>query len=298
MNVIGTGIIDFSGGPFTYSWSKPDWSSPGVNSLYNETKVEIIGKTNGWYEVNSTQGPVWVTASRINIYLNIPVHQPKPFKKPTQSISVTTLNETGIVSFSGGPFTYSTRNPNWNNDGICALNNGEDIAWVVANRVNTSNLCIVKNVNMNVEVKNITKLNKLETNNNQSKKVDINKSEKSQVKQTKKLVNKQEVRDNKIKEILVDSTKENYNKINKDIDKTEITNEVKIFKEDKYGFVNSKGSSNIDVRLDANLTSKVMFNLYNGTKVKLLKETNNWYQIKINNKIGWVQKNNISIKSN
>ncbi|WP_195973120.1 SH3 domain-containing protein [Clostridium thermobutyricum] len=158
MPVIGIGTINFSGGPFTYSWSRPDWSSPGVNSLYNGTKVEIIGKTNGWYEVNSAQGPVWVPASRINTSLNTPAQQPKPQPKPQpQQKPVTPLNQTGIVSFSGGPFTYVTRNNNWNNDGLGAVYNGTTIhitgesngwyrfdynggsAWVPKDRVNVSN---------------------------------------------------------------------------------------------------------------------------------------------------------------
>ncbi|OPX47593.1 SH3 domain-containing protein [Clostridium thermobutyricum] len=40
------------------------------------------------------------------------------------------MNLKAYVCFNGGPFTYVTRNPNWNNDGVGQLNNGSEVTII------------------------------------------------------------------------------------------------------------------------------------------------------------------------
>ena len=137
------GVIDFSGGPFTYITSRPDWNNSGVGSLYNGTEVTITGEYGSWYRINYNGGSAWVCKDRVDTQIK-------------------SLNMQGIVDFSGGPFTYITRQPNWNNSGVGSLYNGTEVtitgeygnwyrinynggsAWICKDRVDTQ----IKSLNM------------------------------------------------------------------------------------------------------------------------------------------------------
>ncbi|MGL5648141.1 MAG: SH3 domain-containing protein, partial [Clostridium sp.] len=110
--IIGNGVINFEGYTHTAIQSGPTWSSTYLGDLQNGTKVNIIGQSGDWYEVENGAGTAWVLKYRVNINADAKVLG------------------TGIVDFDGGPVTDVMSGPTWDSNFVTQLNNGAKVTVI------------------------------------------------------------------------------------------------------------------------------------------------------------------------
>ncbi len=156
--------VCFNGGPFTYVTRHPNWNNDGVGQLNNGTEITVINEQNGWYQILFEDSTAWIPVSRVFFPLigittnnnpneSMPSTSSNPFAclhkngtavtiigecslgyKILFNGSITYLDPSnvrigkkGYILFKDGPFTYVTRHPNWNNDGVGQLYNGTEV---------------------------------------------------------------------------------------------------------------------------------------------------------------------------
>ncbi|MGL4449842.1 MAG: SH3 domain-containing protein [Sarcina sp.] len=108
---IGNGVIDFTGGNYTYVMSTYSWSGQTVGSITDGTNVTIYAKKAGWYEIGYNGGRAWVLGNRVNTKLNC----------NQKSIGTAYINNgyTGYTDVQSGPA--------WNDDTLGTLTNGAKV---------------------------------------------------------------------------------------------------------------------------------------------------------------------------
>ncbi|MGL5415163.1 MAG: SH3 domain-containing protein, partial [Clostridium sp.] len=130
--IIGTGTIDFKGGPLTEIMSGPSWDTNFAGELTNGTKISIIGEQGNWYEIENGNNPAWVLKDRVDTSLNkkTTVQKKPEIKKVDETKKI---NGLGIIKFSGGPVTDIMSGPTWNSNFVTQLNNGTKVTIVAEN---------------------------------------------------------------------------------------------------------------------------------------------------------------------
>ncbi|MGL5647657.1 MAG: SH3 domain-containing protein, partial [Clostridium sp.] len=135
--VIQTGLINFEGYTHTAIQDGPTWDSNFAGDIQNGTLVKIIGESGDWYKIENGNGIAWVLKYRVNTK----VHQ---------------VLGSGVITFVGGPYTDIVSGPSWDSNFAGELTNGtkviivgekgswyeiengDNVAWVLKDRVNTS----------------------------------------------------------------------------------------------------------------------------------------------------------------
>ncbi|MGL4850368.1 MAG: SH3 domain-containing protein [Clostridium sp.] len=135
--VLGTGTVRFEDLDYTYVVSGPSWQSDYVATLYNGENVNIVGESGGWYEIECGNRNAWIMKSRVNTLMG------------------TSLINTGVINFNELSYTDIMTGPSWYSGHITTLNNGTNVdiigeegnwyqikydggeAWVLKDRVNT-----------------------------------------------------------------------------------------------------------------------------------------------------------------
>ena len=267
------GVIDFSGGPFTYITSRPDWNNSGVGSLYNGTDVTITGEYGNWYRINYNGGSAWVCKDRVDTQIK-------------------SLNMQGVVDFSGGPFTYITKQPNWNNSGVGSLYNGTQVtitgefgnwyrinynggsAWICKDRVDTN----IKTLNMQgtVDFKGgpFTYITSKPNWNNSG---------------VAPLYNGTQV--------TITGEFGNWYRIKYDGGSAWICKD-RVQTMPTSGVVNFGGGDFTYITRHPNWNNDGVGALYNGTEVKIISESGSWYEIDYNGGTAWICKDRVDTSGN
>lgn len=252
------GCVDFNGGTFTYVTRNPNFNNDGVGQLNNGTKITIIGEQNGWYEILFEESTAWLPQGRVSF--------------PRKAYIDFTTN--------GNTFTYVTKNPNFNNDGVGQINNGIEIcivgeedgwyeikfegstAWLPAERAFlpiSGTVCYSE--------KAYTYVTKNPNFNNDG---------------VGKVYNGTD--------IIVIAEENGWYEI--------------LFEESTAWLPTSR--VNLNMRGYMNCNSSIMSNptsttsvgtLYNDTEVYIVGEQNGWYQIAFNDSVGWIQTQNVTVPS-
>ena len=159
--------VCFNDGPFTYVTRHPNWNNDGVGKLYDGTEITVVNEQNGWYQIIFEDSTAWIPSARVFFPLKgmtinndpkeaMPSTTSNPFAclhkngtivniigksnlgyKILFNNSITYLDPSnvrigkqGYILFKDNPFTYVTRHPNWNNDGVGQLYNGTEICII------------------------------------------------------------------------------------------------------------------------------------------------------------------------
>ncbi|MGL4874470.1 MAG: SH3 domain-containing protein, partial [Clostridium sp.] len=135
---IGAGVINFEGNNHTAVQSGPSWNSTYLGDFENGTKVNIIGESGEWYEVQSGSKVAWVLKYRVNTQLNEKI------------LGI------GTIDLEGNNHTAIQSGPSWNSTYLGDFENGtkvniigesgdwykvqsgSKVAWVLKYRVITS----------------------------------------------------------------------------------------------------------------------------------------------------------------
>ncbi|MGL5647656.1 MAG: SH3 domain-containing protein [Clostridium sp.] len=113
-NAIGTGIVDFKNGPYTYIMDQSSWNGNVVGSLNNGTSVNILAKKNGWYKIEYKNSTAWILGNRLDTSLNC-----------NQKVI-----RTGKINNGSTGYTYVQSGPSWKDDHIGNLDNGTKVEVV------------------------------------------------------------------------------------------------------------------------------------------------------------------------
>ncbi|WP_195970099.1 SH3 domain-containing protein [Clostridium thermobutyricum] len=317
--IIGTGIVDFKGGPFTYITCRPDWNNSGVGKLYNGTKVSITGESGNWYRINYKDGSAWICKDRVDTSLNKnDENKPEPEKEIKVNISYKTNYNDGKtvensfnkenIDFTGEYSKVLTANE-------AKIPTGYNVVKTVINGIEVpygSKFRITKDKNIQI-LNNSNEVVKEIKNNNKDKNIDItyvlrNKfTEKTGVVDFKEgpftyitcrpdwnnsgvgqLYNGTEVKivgesGNWYQIVYGNGTawicKDRVNTSVKKIEKTGVVD----FKEGPFTYITCRPDWN----------NSGVGQLYNGTEVKIVGESGNWYQIVYGNRTAWICKDRV-----
>ncbi|MGL4849959.1 MAG: SH3 domain-containing protein [Clostridium sp.] len=291
--VLGNGVIEFKGNTHTAIQNGPTWNSKYLGDFQNGTKVNIIGESGDWYEVQSGDTVAWVLKYRVNTILNEKI-----------------LN-TGVINFEGNTHTAIQNGPTWNSKYLGDFQNGtkvniigesgdwyevqsgDIIAWVLKYRVTT-------NSNKQTQVKPSKKKSDTTTNEkingvgiiqfSGGPFTDIQSGPTWESNFVGELTNGTKVS-------IVGENGDWFEITNGTGTAWVLKNRVSTSVNMKVlgtGIVDFAEGPFTDIQSGPTWESNFVGELTNGTKVSIVGETNNWFEIKNSDGVAWVLRNRIN----
>ncbi|WP_297632765.1 SH3 domain-containing protein [uncultured Clostridium sp.] len=277
--VIGTGKIDFNDLSYTDVMSEGTWYSTIVGALNNGSNVKIISQNADWYQIEYNNGTAWVLKSRVNTSLN------DNYK----------VISTGQVNFLSGNYTDIMSEGTWYSTVLGTINNGTNIkiigentdwykieynngtAWIPKNRVNTNvNRKIIEKAQINFLSGNYTDIMSAGTwysdvagtlNNGTNINIVGENGNWFEIEYNNGLA-------------WVPKARVNTN-VNRKVIQT--------------GYVNFLSGGYTDIMSEGTWYSNVAGTLNNGTKINVVGENTNWFEIEYGNGLVWIPKNRVHI---